>query len=266
MLFFIISLLTTACSQTYSLENCETIDPRYSDYCLNCNSGYIRNELYGCIEASDISTNLRNLIENCQDYSNRLDCEKCIEGYNVHEGRCQPICESNCQCFEPNKCTTKHGRKLACTDYDYYCQSCCSYNYDQCCYCNSGYGLDYSYQCVPCLDYTCTSCSTDYTQCEDCLYGYYDSYGNCCSVNNCLDCSSNVGSCTLCESGYSYYDGYCNKCPSNCASCSDDYCSSCKVGYSADGDGGCESTSSRTARVLAMAIAIPIVSFFFLFG
>ncbi|OMJ85244.1 hypothetical protein SteCoe_13480 [Stentor coeruleus] len=295
MLFFTFSLLTTIYSQTYSIENCETIDSRYSEYCINCNAGYIRNEQFGCVEISDPSSNQRNLIENCQDY-NDFNCEKCIEGYNVHEGRCEPICESNCQCFEPNMCIDTHGRKLMCTDYSYNsnCLTCCDYNYELCCSCYSGYGLDNYGGCMPCFDSTCISCYNYYIQCDICT-GFYDSYGNCCLANNCKDCSYDVNycgicssdynlrynsyccpehcttcsynsECTGCEYGYTFDNGLCIKCESNCISCTYNYCYTCETGYSTDGDGGCESTSARTARVLAMAIAIPIVSFFFLFG
>ncbi|OMJ94589.1 hypothetical protein SteCoe_2237 [Stentor coeruleus] len=270
MLIFTISLIMPAYSQTHSLENCETIDSRYSNYCINCNPGYIRNELYGCIKISNLNTEIRSLIENCQDYSNDLDCKKCLEGYNIHKGRCEPICENNCQCFEPNDCLTMHGRKLECKNN--HCQLCCSYDYTQCCHCDNGYGLDNLGNCISCSDIHCKLCNKDYRKCDTCN-DYYDNYGNCCKVAKCKDCSDNADSCTTCaysytnygnccpehcnscyidstcsecESGYGLYAGVCIKCLNNCLSCTNNNCNSCRNWIFIDDKGACESNSTHT--------------------
>ncbi|ELP89915.1 protein serine/threonine kinase, putative [Entamoeba invadens IP1] len=110
--------------------------------------------------------------------------------------------------------------------------------------------------CVPCktFDTNCNLCSSDYTRkCIMCGNGYYpNESGTCvsCTTNNCAQCDSASGICSVCETNYVFtnppsktcirckaFDIHCNMCSSSF----DQRCIQCDVNYYPDTNGICKS-------------------------
>lgn len=225
--FLFLLFLSSSCQ----IDNCEFCSQKNPEICLNCNQGFTRDEVEGCRLSSD-SDLLSWRIENCE-FLSESSCEKCIEGYILTSGRCEPICESEtCPCFSPGTCLHTI-RSLSCDDY--YCQT-CDPSTNLCLICSLGYGLDLYKYCSTCQIYQCKDCGQDYELCNICNDGFYfdTNYQQClqCSSSGCAECDqNNPDICNVCFEEYvSDYYGYC--CDTSCLACSynSPYCSECPEG------------------------------------
>lgn len=235
-----------------SIENCEFCSAKDFRICLNCSPGYSRDSLEGCTALS--GPNPHNWrIENCLELKNN-SCIKCLDGYSLESGRCEPVCEyEGCICFSPSTCL--HSvRSLACTegyglDSNGYCTSCkdnnckdCNDNYKICIICYEGYGkkIDDG-NCINCADEFCEDCNDDYEGCIICEEGFglktntNETFCHQCIDRYCNNCNDNYEICTTCVEGYGLdSDDYCYICNTeNCKNCNDDFtiCTSCYEGY-----------------------------------
>ena len=223
MLFFLffVSEKIDACL----VQNCETCSFQSPNICINCDSGYTRDRVLGCIQSQNnqILQFGKFFIENCASYNSNSTCEACFEGYSLINSRCSPICKDNCSCFEPNECLEDTS---IIKDPSY----CISRNLatNECIQCSSGFYL-LEADCYSCT-FHCSSCSS--STCYQCDGGYYLSGGSCYSCPSQCSYCSNSYTCSQCNAGYYLYAGSCYSCPSKCSYCSESYsCTECNTDY-----------------------------------
>lgn len=95
--------------QDCQVQNCESCSFQSSKICINCEVGYSRDLIKGCIKTED---DKRFEIENCELISLDSICLTCKSGFILLNNRCEPGCYSDCVCFSPYKCVKNIGEEI----------------------------------------------------------------------------------------------------------------------------------------------------------
>lgn len=255
-LFYIISIVS-ACN----IENCETCSINSYDICINCYSGYTRNEIYGCIQLPPYQQNQRDQIENCELYNQSSLCKKCSNGYILANNRCEPECEDHCTCFLPYICSFRSLAGNGCMDSVKGCKQCCDFDSSECCGCVNKLGIDKYGNCRKCITFGCLQCSADYKVCDVCESSFYiDSSHRCCKNQNCLDCSQDINACEKCSKGYFIKNGNC--CPEHCLECDfNSTCTNCEKNHNLDEKNTCKYVSANHEKQSTILIIVGVLIF-----
>ena len=99
--------------QECQVENCESCSFQSSKICINCEVGYTRDLVEGCIKNEDEK---RFEIENCELISLDSVCLTCKSGFILLNNRCEPGCYSDCFCFSPYQCVKVEGEEIGLTE------------------------------------------------------------------------------------------------------------------------------------------------------
>lgn len=178
-MFLVIALiqLSLAIYTQCKIPNCLACSVHTPFLCNNCELGYTRS-VEGCVrsEARD-----DEYTENCMHYNGDKTCSQCKSGYSLAYNSCEPECDKDCDCIEPNVCLQNdqglsgHLKNIRKT---YYCYNCdyCNYFTDYCYTCSSGYYASYG-DCYKCSS-GCSECY-NYYDCYDCKSGYTLDEGEC---------------------------------------------------------------------------------------
>lgn len=166
-------------------------------------------------------------------------CTECIENFFLYEGNC------NQNCPERYKTDNSSKKCLQCND-----TNCITYfnNTCNCSKCNEAYFINLDNICEKCPN-NCTSCKNS-TMCEKCENGFFvNSQGNCtpCPTENCQDLEEDKCHCLNCKDGYFKYQDKCQKCHSECETCSinETNCTSCKTGKYLTTENKCKSCGEK---------------------
>ncbi|ELP92867.1 hypothetical protein EIN_508680 [Entamoeba invadens IP1] len=233
--------------------------------CSSCEENYYSAGLNGCLQST-------SEYQYCTSIDSENNCEFCVSGALLSEGRCvmydefcatsttanSPVCktcysgffvnsEGKCQSGEIANCmkyTSKTDCSMCLTGYrllDNKCEKddkCVGFIAGLCLGCPKGYFVSQK-ACFPCGE-NCESCTSS-TKCKICYEGFAVQNGVCekCEVLNCTKCDESGKMCEICENGYSLFEGKCVRCVNHCDKCRDVLsCETCESGYIAV-DGGC---------------------------
>ncbi|EAR82384.2 hypothetical protein TTHERM_01169520 (macronuclear) [Tetrahymena thermophila SB210] len=192
-----------------TVNNCNQCNAQDGTKCDQCNSNYLK--LFN-------NTKCLKSIQNCLDYNSDGSCKTCVQDYLYN-----PI-DNTCNCAIQN------------------CQSCNMQSGSICDSCYSFYNLDMINKnlCAPSIQ-NCQAINSSGI-CTQCAQGFnYDSINNTCncSVQNCLQCSAQIGTiCQICSSGYlpNSTNTICQLQTQNCLEFnkSNNQCIKCQQGYTFD--------------------------------
>lgn len=212
--------------------------------CLSCKNQLnllVNNECLDCSEAG--STCLA-----CgKNQLSQIICTKCIQGYYSNQGICIK-CVANClDCITSSCITCAQGfyNQLG------LCQSCesncltCEQTGKNCKSCRTGQFLSLSGYCLDfdCVSLTnCNKCEgTEILICLECKAGNYLASDKACNkcISNCESCSSSLD-CNTCSVGFYLFQNTCLPCGNKCASCKNlSDCTQCMPNYQLDGQKNC---------------------------
>lgn len=177
-------LVNNSCLLFCGVDNCVICSNTTMFACVQCEIGYqLTTDGVACVTC---------FIPFCIQCNSNGGCDLCEGGLIYGNGQCTLCQVNNCfTCGFPNQCIT------------------CATGYSL-----NSYATSLNDQCIICPK-SCTNCTSNGT-CLSCLSPYsYDSnsvnqFCFLCSDPQCQACtSSNPGSCTQCNSGYSMLNGFC---------------------------------------------------------
>jgi hypothetical protein len=254
--FFFLSNSSPSCL----IPNCESCSYQSAEICINCNAGYYRDELEGCVKTDD-DNSIR--IENCEELNSYNKCRYCRSGYILLNGRCEPECFPDCICFNPLECLSgtdgngkyergghdghdhdggRDGDHDGDRDGDHDGDRDGDHDQD---HDENEYDSESEYSSSASCTYGCKTCALS-GLCTECDSGF-QKIGGSCQESRFSDC----------DEGYFFTSGSCEKCIENCGVCYNYYtCSECKSGYSNSND-ECKKSDDKESK-LAVVIAVPI--------
>ncbi|EMS13306.1 serine/threonine kinase, putative, partial [Entamoeba histolytica HM-3:IMSS] len=199
------------CSQDECLQ-CDTSTILQNGKCVENLDCLITNEYGSCSKC--VSTKVLNsqtsLCESCPE-----NCKECLSSTNCHECMNGYVLYNQTNCIK--LANTKLRLKRLTNSLIHHCEKETTVG---CQRCDSGYYLTDILMCDPCIE-NCEQCN-DSTTCQKCSSGYILNNSVCVKQGRkgCKVITQNGERCAICEDGYFYKDGSCEKCDSSCLTCS----------------------------------------------